>query len=118
MTASIGTPYEIDTTGKILFIEEVGDSLDNMERHAFQMRAAGKYQACKGILLGQFTRCENPKMAEYNYLECFRDIFDNLDIPIMYNVQSGHEFPMMTLPLGAECSIDADKKTIVFHMNR
>ena len=118
MTASIGTPYEVDTAGKILFIEEVGDSLDNMERHAFQMRAAGKYQACKGILLGQFTRCGNPKMPEYDYLDCFRDIFDNLDIPIMYNVQSGHEFPMMTLPLGAECTMDADSKSIVFHMNR
>lgn len=118
MTASIGTPYEVDTTGKILFIEEVGDSLDNMERHAFQMRAAGKYQKAAGILLGQFTRCGNPKMPEYDYLECFKDIFDNLDIPVMYNIQSGHEFPMTTLPLGAECTIDTADRSIVFHMKR
>ena len=118
MTASIGTPYEVDTTGKILFIEEVGDSLDNMERHAFQMRAAGKYQKAAGFFLGQFTRCGNPKMPEYDYLECFKDIFDNLDIPVMYNIQSGHEFPMTTLPLGAECTIDTADRSIVFHMKR
>lgn len=118
MTASIGTPYEIDTTDKILFIEEVGDTIDNMERHAFQMRAAGKYQACKGIILGQFTRCENPKMPDYDYIQCFKDIFDNLDIPVMYNIQSGHEFPMTTIPFGVPCSMDTKTKSIVFHMNR
>lgn len=114
LSASIGTPYEVDTKGRILFIEEVGESVSRIERFACHLRNAGKFAQCSGILLGQFTDCSNERKPSYTELECLRELLEGLDIPVLYNVQSGHGHPMMTLPFGARCKIDTKEKTIRF----
>ena len=93
LSASIGTPYELDTN-------------------------AGKLAACKGIILGQFTKIVNEECPSYTELSCLAEIFEGLDIPVMYNVQSGHGKPMMTLPMGALCKMDTEKGSIVFTVER
>ena len=114
LSASIGTPYEVDAKGRILFIEEIGEPLCRMERSVYHLRNAGKFRDCAGVILGQFTSCANKDDAEYTEIDCFLDALEGLDIPVLYNVQSGHGFPMMTLPLGAVCSIDTAKPGIAF----
>jgi muramoyltetrapeptide carboxypeptidase len=114
LSASIGTPYELDTKDKILFIEEVCESITKVEKWMYHLRNAGKLRECKGIILGQFTDIVNEKDQAYDELCCLREIFEGLDIPVVYNVQSGHSKPMMTLPMGAMCSIDTSTKSIKF----
>jgi muramoyltetrapeptide carboxypeptidase len=118
ISAGIGTYYEIDTKDKILFIEDVDEGVYRIERFAYQLRNAGKLKAAKGILLGQFSNCENKDMPEYDVIRCLQDILDGLDIPVMHNVQSGHGSPMMTLPFGAVCRIDTGSKAISFKIER
>lgn len=114
LSACMGTPYEIDTKGKILFIEEVGESMSRIDRFAYQLRNAGKFKDCAGVILGQFTDCKNDDNPSYMELHCFKDILKGLDIPVMYNVQSGHDYPMVTLPFGATCTVDTTDKSIRF----
>lgn len=114
LSASIGTPYELDAAKKILFIEEVGESVCRMERFLYHLRNAGKLRECAGVLLGQFTNCANKDQADYTYLDLFRDALAGLDIPVLYNIQSGHDYPMMTLPLGTMCTVDTAKPGIFF----
>ena len=113
MCASIGTPYEIDTEGKILFIEEVGAHIGNADRHIYQLRNAGLLHKAAGIILGQFT--ENIlDMEDYTETECILDAIGDLNIPVMFNIQSGHGKPMICIPLGAVCKMDTEEKSIVF----
>lgn len=114
LCASIGTPYEVDTKGKILFIEEVGESMNRIDRLVYQFRNSAKLKDCAGILLGQFTNCPNKDMTEYTELNIFKEALADIDIPIMYNIQSGHGYPTMTLPFGAHCVVDTKTKTISF----
>ena len=114
LTASIGTPYEVDTKGKILFIEEVGETISRIDRMLYQLRNSGKLRDCAGIILGQFTDCPNEEVPQYTEIECLNDILRDIDVPVMYNIQSGHDHPMMTLPLGAVCTMDTFSRTIVF----
>lgn len=114
LSASIGTFYEVDTAGKILFIEETCEPMCRIEKLTYHLRNSGKLKACAGILLGQFTDCINEDDPSYTELELFRDALKGLDIPVMYNIQSGHGHPMMTLPLGAVCTIDTQSKKIGF----
>lgn len=114
LCASLGTPYEVDTRGKILFIEEVGESVSRIDRMTFQLRQSGKLRECAAILLGQFTDCENKGELSYGPVACFRDILEGIKIPVMYGLESGHGFPMMTLPLGGVCVVDTREKKIVF----
>ncbi|WP_425757509.1 S66 peptidase family protein [Ihubacter sp. rT4E-8] len=118
LSASIGTPYEPDTKDKILFIEEVCEPVTKIEKWAYHLRNAGKLAACKGIILGQFTKIVNEECPSYTELSCLAEIFEGLDIPVMYNVQSGHGKPMMTLPMGTLCKMDTEKGSIVFTVER
>lgn len=113
--ASIGTPYEIDTKGKILFIEEVGETMSRIDRLIYQFKNSNKLKECAGILLGQFTDCPNKKLPTYTELDIFKEALKDINIPVMYNIQSGHGLPNMTLPLGAHCTIDTKTKSISFN---
>lgn len=114
LSASIGTPYELDAEGKILFIEEVGESMSRLERMVYHLRNSGKFSQCTGLILGQFTNCDNEDDPSFTVNDCFRDALEGLDIPVLYNIQSGHSHPMMTLPLGAVCTMDTANRSISF----
>lgn len=114
LSATIGTFYEVDTKGKIIFIEEVGEHIGRIERFAYQLKAAGKFAQCKGVILGQFTDCKNPNTPNYNEITLFSDILADYDIPILYNIQSGHGNSNMTLTFGAICTMKTKSKTIQY----
>lgn len=118
LSASIGTTYEIDTKDKILFIEEVGETMNRVERFAYQLRNSGKFAEAKGIILGQFTNCENKEMSEYDEIKLFSDVLEKVDIPVMYNIQSGHGDQIITIPFGAKCIMDTETKSIKFVCKR
>ena len=118
LSASIGTPYEMNTKDKIVFIEEVCEPISKIEKWAYHLRNAGKFRDCRGVILGQFTKIVNEDMPEFDSICCMKDVLEGIDIPVMYNVQSGHGKPMMTLPMGAECTIDTETASITFKVER
>lgn len=109
VSSSLGTPYEIDTKGKILFLEDIGEApyrIDGMINH---MRLAGKFEDCSGILLGAYTDCQAGKPeASLSLEEIFRDLLPE-DKPVLMGYSCGHCLPTMSLPMGAEAVLDADK---------
>lgn len=110
ITDTMGTPYEIDVKGKILFIEEIGEEPYNIDRMLNQLRLAGKLNEARGIILGDFKDC-NPKDDESLSLEqVINDHIKPIGKPTIYNLQSGHCAPIITLPFGVNVRLDADKK--------
>lgn len=117
LATSIGTPYEAELDGKILFIEEISGHIGNMDRNIYQLRNAGKLKNVQGILLGQFTGCSQDA-DDYGIVEVVAEATADLNIPILYNVQSGHGFPMITLPMGAKCQMNTKIPMIRFEVKR
>ncbi len=118
LSASIGTPYEVDTGDNILFIEEVCEPISKIDKWAYHLRNSGKLKECSGIILGQFTNITSNGCPAFDAIRCMTDVFESLNIPIMYNIQSGHGKPMMTLPMGAICTMDTFSKSITFQVER
>ena len=118
LSASIGTPFEVESEDNILFIEEVCEPMSKIEKWIFHLRNAGKLDKCRGIVLGQFTKVENAEEPSYDENEVTLAALRDLDIPVVCNVQSGHGKPMMTLPLGTLCTLDADEGRISFKVER
>ena len=118
LSASVGTPYEVETEGNILFIEEVCEPMSKIEKWVYHLKNAGILGKCAGIILGQFTDVVNRNCPEFDEIQCILDILEGIDIPVMYNVQSGHEKPMMTLPMGAICTMNTEDSSIVFNVER
>ena len=111
---TIGTPYEIDVKNKILFIEEIGEEPYVIDRMLNQLRLSGKLKESSGIILGDFNNCraKNPERS-LTLEEIINDQIKPVGKPTIYNLQSGHCNPMITLPLGVEAVLDGDKKELI-----
>jgi muramoyltetrapeptide carboxypeptidase len=114
LVSMIGTPYEVDTKGKILFIEDVNEEVRRVDRMMYQLKYSDKLDDATGIIFGDFTDCINKAKEDYTVVEMLKDILSDYKKPVMYNIKSGHCFPMSTIPLGTKCSMDTNTKLIKF----
>lgn len=110
---SLGTPWELDTKGKILFLEDVGEYNHNLDRMLTQLRNAGKFDDCAGVLFGYWTNCspEEPERT-LEIAEIIREIVLPCGKPVLGGLPCGHSLPTMSLPLGLTVVMDADGKTL------
>lgn len=110
---SLGTPWEIDTRGKILFLEDVGERTYRIDAMLTQLRNAGKLNDCAGILLGYWTDC-NPEYPDRTLLipEILEELILPAGKPTLSGLPCGHSLPTMALPLGATVKMNADSKTL------
>lgn len=113
LAASLGTPWEIDTKGKILFLEDIGEKTYRVDSMLTQLRNAGKFQDCTGIVLGAWTDCP-PEYPEKTLLlpEIFRQLIVPSGKPVIMDVPCGHILPTLALPMGRMCRINAESCTI------
>ena len=99
----LATPYEINTNGKILFIEDINEPSYKIDRALNQLRLAGKFDFISGVILGDFGPIKNERKIinkdPFPLLEIFYNL--NLNVPILYNFKCGHCLPTASLPLGA-----------------
>lgn len=113
ITSLLGTPYELDTKGRLIFIEEVGERTYCIDRMLTQLRLAGKFDDCAGVIFGDFADCP----VEYEQFgltlgEIIRDVVAPCGKPVVTGLQSGHCTPKLTLPLGVRCRLDAKARTL------
>ncbi|SHJ78316.1 S66 peptidase family protein [Tepidibacter formicigenes] len=108
----MGTKYEIDTKGKILFIEDIGERPFRIDRMLTQLALSGKLNECIGIIIGDFAGC-NPEEESFTLMEVIEDRIKPFNKPTIYNLKSGHCHPMVTLPLGIMCELNADNQKII-----
>jgi muramoyltetrapeptide carboxypeptidase len=113
VTASLGTSCEIQTEGKILFLEDTGEPPYRIDRMITHLRLAGKLDSVAGLLLGQFSDCGAPA-GDYTIDDVLRDVLSGLNIPILANFPAGHIQDNWALPLGVTARIDADTRTVYF----
>jgi muramoyltetrapeptide carboxypeptidase len=113
VAASLGTPYEIDTKGKILLLEDVNEEPYSIDRMLNQLRLAGKLRDAAGIVLGDWGDSE-PKEPEKSLSleEAFEDMFKNTGKPVLKGYKIGHCKPNITVPIGAEALIDTCSRTL------
>ena len=113
IASSLGTPWEIDTKGRIIFIEEVGERTYCVDRMLTQLRLAGKFEDCAGIVFGNFSDCpiEYPQFG-LSLEEIIRDVVAPCGKPVFTGLRCGHCTPKLTLPFGVKCRMDAEKCTL------
>jgi muramoyltetrapeptide carboxypeptidase len=111
IAAGIGTPYEIETAGKILFLEDQGEPPYRLDRMLTHLRLAKKLQSLSGLLLGTFKDC-NPTQGNYSPADILKDILIDLKIPIIANFPAGHSADNWAIPLGARVRLDTESLSI------
>lgn len=118
LSRACGTFYQPNTYGKILYLEDIGESIPLLDMALTQLRNAGILGGLKGILLGDFTlSLEQKENSKYGKIEdFFHEWFRyySFSIPIMAQVRSDHRIPMGTIPFGTMCTMNTYEGTISF----
>jgi muramoyltetrapeptide carboxypeptidase len=112
--ALMGTPYEIETAGRILFLEDVGEAPYRVDRMLSTLRLAGKFDDVAGVILGAFTAREeeDPWSTDATVDDVLRDYFAGLNVPVLMHFPVGHVRYNATLPVGALSELDATGQTL------
>ncbi|MDB4882504.1 MAG: LD-carboxypeptidase [Gemmatimonadetes bacterium] len=105
---TIGTPYEIDTTDAILFLEEVRDPMSFVDERLVQLRASGLLAKVRGIVFGHLSL---DRSEEDEFEDFVLDLVSDLGVPVLMDFPAGHDSPNLTLPLGTEVELVAEEVT-------
>ncbi|BFT72164.1 LD-carboxypeptidase [Paenibacillus sp. P36] len=107
---SLGTPYEINTTGKIVMIEETHEPTNTIYRYLTQLIMAGKFQHCQGIIMGQCTNCSVSYSTTYDDL--INGVMYPLGKPLMTNLSTAHGYYKAAIPIGAMVDLNTFDNTL------
>jgi len=108
LVSLLGTPWEPQTEGKLLFLEDVGAKPYQVDRMLWHLGNAGKLDGVRGIVFGEMLDCTSagaePELLEHAILQALADF----DGPIAFGLRSGHvSRHNVTLTFGVEAELDA-----------
>ncbi len=103
----MGTPFDAYTEDAILFLEDVKEPPYRIDRMLTQLKAAGKFRKVRGVLFGPMLDCRPQQGAVYNLEEVILDVLNDLQVPILFGVPSGHGEHNVTLPMGVRVRVSA-----------
>ncbi len=110
----MGTPYELDTRGKLLFLEDIGEEPYRVDRMLTQLALAGKFTDAAGIIIGTWTDCRTDKYPDgFDVLDIFHEIVVPFGKPTIWNLQAGHSTPNIALPFGVQAYLNASDGILV-----
>jgi len=123
---TLGTPFEIQTKGRIVFLEETGERPYRIDRMLTHLFAAGKLKDAAGIALGLFDDCEEPpdksKRKEgddkpVTLLDVLRERLSNLGIPVLAGFPFGHTSVNAALPYGLRVTLDPARRDLIIEQS-
>ncbi len=114
LSSLIGTPYDINTDGKILFIEEVGEYLYRFDRLMYHLKLSGKLSKLKGLIVGGLTDMKDniPEFGQ-SVEEIVHDLVKEYNYPVCFNFPAGHIKENFPLIFGKKIKMDISENSSV-----
>lgn len=112
LASTLGTDYEIDTTDKLLLIEDIGEEPYAVDSMLNQLKLSGKLDQAAGIIVGDFAKTESKMEHSLSLEQVFDHYLKNLHCPVMAGFKIGHCFPHFAVPLGVEATISTNEETL------
>ena len=106
----VGTPFAPDFENKILFLEDRGEAPYRIDRMLIHMELAGCFRGVSGIILGAFEECGPIE----DVIKIIVEIFEKYPVPILAGLDAGHGSHNLTIPLGIEATLDADRHSLIY----
>ena len=104
----LGSEYMPDFDGKVIFIEDTGESEYSLDRLITKLRLFGCFDNAKAIVVGYFTG-----LSQTQQKALATRLLGDLDIPVLFGFPSGHEYPFINLPIGATVEVSSTGIKIV-----
>ncbi|NVK51866.1 MAG: LD-carboxypeptidase [Flavobacteriaceae bacterium] len=111
LTSMLGSKSQMDTKGKILFIEEIGEYKYSIDRMLQSLKRAGFFTHCKGLIVGDISNIKNNTTKWGTSIEqLILDVVAEYDFPVLFDFPAGHEKDNRALIFGRSVEIDVKKK--------
>jgi muramoyltetrapeptide carboxypeptidase len=110
LVTTLGTPYEVDTTGKLLFLEDTDEKPYRIERMLTHLKMAGKLDRLSGLVFGDFTRCEGEGTRDVR--QVIGELFAEAPYPVVMGMAAGHGQENLALPFGVKMALDGQAGTL------
>lgn len=107
LSTTLGTPYEVDTRGAILFLEDIGEAPYRIDRMMTQLLLAGKLSDCRGVVVGQFTDCEDKEKSGFTWQKAVNSALVKAGKPAASGFAIEHVREKLTIPLGVRARLNA-----------
>ncbi len=104
---TIGTSYQVDMDGAILFVEETRDPMSVVDERLVHLRAAGLLEKVVGIIFGQLSL---DRSEEDEFEDFLLDLISDLHVPVLMDFPAGHENPNLTIPFGTEVELVVEEQ--------
>ena len=107
-----GSEIDLDTTGAILFLEDVGEYDYQLDRMLWNLKVGGKLDRLAGLVVGGLTDIAPGSISlERSPAHLVREICSGFDFPIAFNFPAGHQDPNMPLVLGEKVYLEVHTNT-------
>jgi len=117
LVSLLGTRFDHDYRGAILFWEEIGEEPFRLDRMLTQLRNAGKLDHLSGMVIGSLTGCRAaPGKPSLRVREIIGEIASGTTFPIVWNIRAGHVARKVTLPLGVAGTLDTARGSLTVRM--
>jgi muramoyltetrapeptide carboxypeptidase len=113
LTRLLGTPFLAPLEGAVLLLEDVGERPYRLDRMWTHLALAGVFRQVRGIVLGEFTACEE-KDAGYSSAEVLRELAAGTGLPCAAGFPIGHGTHNEPVPLGVRVRLDAGRRQLTF----
>jgi len=108
-----GTDSELKTKGKILFLEDVGEYIYNVDRLLYQLKRNGRLDHLAGLLIGGFTEMKDTQRPFGKPVyEAIQDVIAEYEYPVSFHFPVSHEKENYTLKVGVEHTLKVEQQTV------
>ncbi len=115
----LGSKTSIDVSGKILFIEEIGEYKYHIDRMLQSLKRAGYFDNCKGVIVGDMSKLRiNTTLWGSSIEQLILDALSEYDFPIAFNMPAGHEKDNRAMVLGKTIDLSVDKSKSSIKVNQ
>lgn len=113
VVAMIGTPWQPNFAGRILFLEDTGEKAYRVDRMLTQLRQAGILHQVKGIVFGAIHPVEGDDEERALIAAALAESSSDLECPVLAGIEAGHGTANFTLPLGLEACLDGPRGRLI-----
>ncbi|MCE2439195.1 MAG: LD-carboxypeptidase [Candidatus Latescibacteria bacterium] len=114
----VGTGYLPDTSGALLFLEDVNEAPYRVDRMLTQLRMAGVFDRVAGVVFGQFKDCEPEREEEGTVDNVLRDFSTSVTAPVFWGLPYGHGEGRRVLPIGLRAAVDGSRGSLIVEADR
>jgi len=109
----IGTSSDVKTKNKILFIEDIGEYIYNVDRMMYQLKRSGKLEELKGLIIGRFSEMKDTTIPFGQTTEAvIKDIVKEYDYPVCFGFPVSHDKENYALKIGVKYKLSVTTTSV------